>query len=148
MINEQALKDRLQIIAKDKEMPFNACWKQLLLERFLARLARSSHVNKFIFKGGFLSNSQQSLTNAVYVIGETVILWVGTINILNGNLTIGELITFNALLAYFLDPVKNLINLQPTMQTAIVAADRLGEILDLEPEKKEKVDLEVCLTLI
>lgn len=54
MINEQALKDRLQTIAKEKEIPFNACWKQLLLERFLARLARSSHVNKFIFKGGFL----------------------------------------------------------------------------------------------
>ena len=54
MINEQALKDRLQIIAKEKEIPFNACWKQLLLERFLARLSRSSHVNKFIFKGGFL----------------------------------------------------------------------------------------------
>ncbi len=54
MINEQALKDRLQTIAKEKEIPFNACWKQLLLERFLARLARSSHVDKFIFKGGFL----------------------------------------------------------------------------------------------
>src|SRR3984885_16068259 len=54
MINEQALKDRLQTIAKEKEITFNACWKQLLLERFLARLARSSHVNKFIFKGGFL----------------------------------------------------------------------------------------------
>lgn len=54
MINEQALKDRLQTIAREKEIPFNACWKQLLLERFLARLSRSSHVNKFIFKGGFL----------------------------------------------------------------------------------------------
>jgi len=54
MINEQALKDRLQTIAKEKEIPFNACWKQLLLERFLARLSRSSHVNKLIFKGGFL----------------------------------------------------------------------------------------------
>jgi hypothetical protein len=54
MINEQALKDRLQTIAKEKKIPFNACWKQLLLERFLARLARSSHVDKFIFKGGFL----------------------------------------------------------------------------------------------
>lgn len=54
MINEQALKDRLQRIAKEKVIPFNACWKQLLLERFLARLARSSHVDKFIFKGGFL----------------------------------------------------------------------------------------------
>lgn len=54
MINEQALKDKLLTIAKEKEIPFNACWKQLLLERFLARLSRSSHVNKFIFKGGFL----------------------------------------------------------------------------------------------
>lgn len=54
MINEQALKDRFQTVAKEKEIPFNACWKQLLLERFLTRLARSSHINKFIFKGGFL----------------------------------------------------------------------------------------------
>lgn len=54
MINEQALKDRLQTISKEKEIHFNACWKQLLLERFLARLSRSSHVDKFIFKGGFL----------------------------------------------------------------------------------------------
>lgn len=46
-----------------------------------------------------------------------------------------EAITFNALLVYFLDPIKNLIDLQPQLQTAIVASDRLGEILDLEVEK-------------
>jgi len=54
MINEQALKDRLQAIAKEKGIPFNSCWKQLLLERFLTRLEQSSHANKLIFKGGFL----------------------------------------------------------------------------------------------
>lgn len=54
MINEQALKDRLQTIAKEKGIPFNSCWKQLLLERFLARLGRSAYANKLIFKGGFL----------------------------------------------------------------------------------------------
>ena len=54
MINQQSLKDRLQTIAKEKEVPFNACWKQLLLERFLSRLGRSSYVDKLIFKGGFL----------------------------------------------------------------------------------------------
>lgn len=54
MINQQALKDRLQVIAKSKKIPFNACWKQLLLERFLARLAASPHSNNLIFKGGFL----------------------------------------------------------------------------------------------
>ncbi len=54
MINEQALKDRLQTVAKEKGIPFNSCWKQLLLERFLTRLGRSPHSNKLIFKGGFL----------------------------------------------------------------------------------------------
>lgn len=54
MINEQALKDRLQTIAKEKGIPFNLCWKQLLLERFLCRLCRSAYADKLIFKGGFL----------------------------------------------------------------------------------------------
>lgn len=54
MINEQALKDRLHTIAKEKNIHFNACWKQLFLEIFLTRLARSPHANKSIFKGGFL----------------------------------------------------------------------------------------------
>jgi predicted nucleotidyltransferase component of viral defense system len=54
MINEQTLKHRLSTIAREKNLKVNACWKQLLLERFLARLARSIHSNKFIFKGGFL----------------------------------------------------------------------------------------------
>lgn len=53
-MNEQALKDRLQTIRKEKGISFNECWKQLLLERFLSRLARSSHSQQFIFKGGFL----------------------------------------------------------------------------------------------
>ena len=90
---------------------------------------------KSIFKSGIISNAQQTLTNAISTIGGTVILWVGVVSVLNGDMTLGSLITFNALLAYFLDPVKNLINLQPTMQTALVAAERLSEILDLELEK-------------
>jgi hypothetical protein len=54
MMNEQALKERLKMVAREKNIPFNACWRQLLLERFLARLAGSAHSNKFIFKGGSL----------------------------------------------------------------------------------------------
>jgi predicted nucleotidyltransferase component of viral defense system len=54
MINEQSLKDRLRTISQEKNIPFNACWKQLLLERFLSRLASSTYSHAFIFKGGFL----------------------------------------------------------------------------------------------
>ena len=92
---------------------------------------------KSVFDLCLVGNIQASLKTTVELIGGVVILWVGGVNVINGNLTIGQLITFNSLLVYFLDPVKNLINLQPQMQTAVVAAERLGEILDLEAEKDE-----------
>jgi len=53
-MNEAALKERLKIVAKDKGITFNETWKQLLLERFLARLSHSKQQDKFIFKGGLL----------------------------------------------------------------------------------------------
>ena len=95
---------------------------------------------KKIFNGGILSLSQQTVTMFVAVVGELVILWVGTACVIKGNLTLGELITFNALLGYFINPIKNLINLQPSIQTAVVAADRLGEILDIAPEYNDEQD--------
>jgi ATP-binding cassette subfamily B protein len=90
---------------------------------------------KAAFKGGVINNIRGSITTTVGSIGGVVILWVGALSVLDGNLTVGQLLVFNSLLGYFIDPVKNLINLQPMMQTAIVASDRLGEILDLEIEK-------------
>jgi ATP-binding cassette subfamily B protein len=93
---------------------------------------------KSVFQLSLASNLQASLKFAIELIGGIVILWVGAISVIHGNMTMGQLITFNSLLVYFLDPVKNLINLQPQMQTATVAAERLGEILDLEAEKDER----------
>lgn len=54
MINENVLKNKLHSVAREKNIPFNACLKQLHLERFLVRLSRSKHSTKLIFKGGFL----------------------------------------------------------------------------------------------
>ena len=90
-----------------------------------------------VFNLTWANNIQVSLKTFVELIGGVVILWAGGVSVINGDMTIGALITFNSLLAYFLDPVKNLVDLQPQMQTAVVAADRLGEILDLEAEKQE-----------
>lgn len=53
-MNEAVLKARLKFIAQEKLKPFNEVWKQLLLERFLARLSRSTYREQFIFKGGLL----------------------------------------------------------------------------------------------
>lgn len=53
-MNEDAIKSRLKVIAQEKEQTFNQIWNQFLLERFLGRLAKSEHQEKFIFKGGLL----------------------------------------------------------------------------------------------
>jgi len=92
---------------------------------------------KSIFRLSCISNLQEGLKATIEAIGGVLILWIGAVSVLDGKMTIGSLVAFNSLLVYFLDPVKNLINLQPTMQTAMVASDRLGEILDLEIEKSE-----------
>lgn len=92
---------------------------------------------KSVFQLSWISNMQNALKVFVELVGGVVILWVGGIDVIQGTLTMGQLITFQSLLVYFLDPVKNLIDLQPQLQTAVVAADRLGEILDLEAEKGE-----------
>lgn len=98
---------------------------------------------KSVFKGGYISNIQTTVKGTVKAVFAIVILWVGAIQVLKGSISVGQLLTFNALLAYFLDPVERIINLQPTIQTAVVAADRLGEILDLKIEKGIEEDKKV-----
>ncbi len=86
------------------------------------------------FKNSFLSLSQDTFAGTVELIGTVVILWIGFAMVLTGKTTIGEFITFYALLSFFTEPIKNLIELQPTIQTALVAADRLSDVLDLQAE--------------
>ena len=93
---------------------------------------------KSIFKASWLRNLQSSIQITLTSVSEILIIWIGGLQIIKGNLSIGQLITFNALLAYFYGPIQNLIDLQPQLQEAYVASDRLGEILDLEIEKKDE----------
>ncbi|ADL50586.1 peptidase domain-containing ABC transporter [Clostridium cellulovorans] len=98
---------------------------------------------KSIFKHGYINNLQGTLKNTVKGIFGICILWMGAYLALKGEITVGELISFNALLAYFIEPIERMINLQPELQSAMVAADRLGEILDLEKEKAVNEDKKV-----
>lgn len=95
---------------------------------------------KSVFRLSLTRNIQSSLTAAINCIGGVMLLWVGGMSVLKGEMSIGEIITFEALVGYFLNPIKNIINLQPQLQTATVSAARLGEILDLEIEKNSLED--------
>ncbi|MEG0686729.1 MAG: peptidase domain-containing ABC transporter, partial [Erysipelotrichales bacterium] len=98
---------------------------------------------KSVFKYGYVNNMQSSLKGAVKGVFGICILWFGASLTLKGEITVGTLISFNALLAYFIEPIERMINLQPEIQSAMVAADRLGEILDLEKEKAVNEDKKI-----
>jgi ATP-binding cassette subfamily B protein len=63
-----------------------------------------------------------------------VILWYGGHRVLDGALTIGELLFFHSLLGYLLGPLERLASVNLKLQDALVAVDRLYQILDIEGE--------------
>jgi hypothetical protein len=51
---EQSIKEKIKALAKEQDSTFAELWRNLILERFLTRLARSSYREKFVLKGGTL----------------------------------------------------------------------------------------------
>ena len=64
------------------------------------------------------------------------ILWVGANLVLAREMTIGQLIAFNAFMGSVLGPLMGLVGLWSMLNDAGVAMERLGDVLDIEPEQK------------
>ena len=102
-------------------------------------------INK-VYKLGFFNNIQTSIKDFMHLLTTLIILWVGSTKVINGEITLGELLTFNALVVYFFGPIERLVESQYTLQSAIVATRRVIEILDLKKEEKlDDYSSENCL---
>jgi ABC-type bacteriocin transporter len=76
-------------------------------------------------------------TELISRISTIVLLWVGSFYVIDRTISPGELLSFYALAGYFTGPVSNLIGMNKSIQNALIAADRLFEIMDLEQESDE-----------
>jgi ATP-binding cassette subfamily B protein len=81
-----------------------------------------------------LNLSMSSLGMLVTTLAGVVILWYGGHRVIAGALTIGQLMFFYSLLAYMLEPLDRLASVNLKIQDALVAVDRLYQVLDLEAE--------------
>jgi ATP-binding cassette subfamily B protein len=95
--------------------------------RLLDSVYKSS-VNSF-----FSANSSEFVSRIFTII----ILWIGSYLVIDSTITPGELLSFYALIGYLTGPVSSLIGMNKTVQNALIAADRLFEIMDLERESDE-----------
>lgn len=99
-------------------------------------------IKKYL-KLGALTNIQMSIKEFLSLLTSLLILWVGSGLVIKGEMTLGELLTFNALVIYFFGPIERMIDAQPVIQSAIVAARR---VVDITALPIEEVDNKVSLS--
>ncbi|MDR0657872.1 MAG: peptidase domain-containing ABC transporter [Mediterranea sp.] len=71
------------------------------------------------------------------------VLWVGSTLVIDQELTPGALIVFYSLIGYVLGPVGSLVTTNQNVQDALIASDRLFQIMDLEREEDDSQKLEL-----
>lgn len=95
-------------------------------------------IYKSVLNSLFAGDSSEFLSRIFTII----LLWVGSGYVIDRIITPGELLSFYALIGYFTSPVSQLIRMNKTIQNALIAADRLFEIMDLEREETtDKMDI-------
>lgn len=81
----------------------------------------------------FSSTSSSTLSQLFTII----LLWSGSYFVIEREITPGELMSFYAIIGYFTSPIASLVDANKQIQSAMIAADRLFEIMDLEREETE-----------
>lgn len=95
---------------------------------------------KSIYGSIMANNGIEFVSTAITV----AVLWAGSRYVINQEITPGALMLFYSLVGYVLGPIGKLISSNQTIQDALIAADRLFQIMDLEREEDEasKITLE------
>ncbi|MCA0932988.1 peptidase domain-containing ABC transporter [Lutimonas saemankumensis] len=108
----------------------------------LEKLMQSKTESRFIkllsfgYKSSVNQVIGQSATQGISGLFTIVLLWIGSTLVLRKELSAGEMFSFYAIIGYFTGPAAALISSNRTIQNALIASDRLFEILDLENENQ------------
>ncbi|MGH3130906.1 MAG: ABC transporter ATP-binding protein, partial [Gaiellaceae bacterium] len=72
------------------------------------------------------------------LIGLLAVFWIGGNRVIDGHLTLGEFVAFNAYVGLMVWPLRVLGQRVVTWQHAVVAAERITGVLDAEPSLRER----------
>jgi ATP-binding cassette, subfamily B, bacterial len=86
---------------------------------------------------------EAAATRTVVVIGAlgtAAVVLFGALQVLAGRMTPGDLLIFTSYTQSMYKPVRNLARLSNKYSKAVVGAERIGEILEVEPEIRDRPD--------
>lgn len=98
-------------------------------EDYLAKYLKSS------FNLSNLSNVASAFANALQKLMTLAILYFGVALVIDGSLSVGQLIAFQMFANQFSAPIMRLASLWNELQQAILSVDRLGDILNTPQEQ-------------
>lgn len=113
--------------------------KRFGIEEFanLKTETRFVHLLKNTFRSIYGSIMAQGGIQFVSTAITIAVLWMGSILVIDRELTPGTLMVFYSLISYVVSPIGSLISSNQTIQDALIAADRLFQIMDLEREQDD-----------
>ncbi|MCI0478326.1 MAG: ABC transporter ATP-binding protein/permease, partial [Anaerolineales bacterium] len=109
-----------------------------------AEIARFDRENARWFDLSVRSSRLQAinepLINFIANLSTVIIIWYGGLLAIQGQLTLGELVSFTTYLAQLAQPVRRLGQIVPALAIAAAAGTRIFEILDAQSEVRDAPD--------
>ncbi|MHC5777166.1 peptidase domain-containing ABC transporter [Nostoc sp.] len=90
---------------------------------------------KKAFNAQIIGNRLQIISGVIQTFVNTGLLWYGAIQVINGELTIGQLVAFNMLVGNVLSPFQRLAMLWNQLQEIVISTERINDVLEAEPEE-------------
>jgi subfamily B ATP-binding cassette protein HlyB/CyaB len=97
-------------------------------EEQLAAYVRAS------FRASNLGNISGQTASFINKLTTLLILWIGARLVIQGELSVGQLVAFNMLAGRVSSPILRLVQLWQDFQQAGISVQRLGDILNVKPE--------------
>jgi len=114
--------ETVKTTASEQELRWR--WETHLTDFLNMRFRRQKLVVKLEAANGFIN-----------IIGTTALLWYGASLVINGQLTIGQLVAFNMLLGRVLNPILALANIWDELQEVLISVERLNDIFLVQSEE-------------
>jgi ATP-binding cassette subfamily B protein len=137
----QAVQNQLAVLTTRIEQNLRGARVVKVFAQEEAEIARFARENEGWFDLSVAATRLQAinapLMDLITNISTVIIIWYGGQLVLQGRLTLGELVAFTAYLGQLAVPVRRLGQLVPNLATAAAAAARVFDILDAESEVRD-----------
>jgi ATP-binding cassette subfamily B protein len=120
--------DAIKGIETVKSLGAEHAFRDLMLRQF-HRVARKR------FRADFTLMGYHGVVHTVTLLSVILFLLVGAHQVMNGAMSIGSLVAFNALVALANQPILSLLSMWDNLQLARVYLNRLDDIFQQEPEQ-------------